>query len=204
MPGALKRSWTYLGAKARSPFSGQTDPTALLEQAILDAQDEYRTLVAQAAEVFTDHEAAEARLDRATAELEKVGGLTTQATRQAEAAASRGDATKVAELTAATESFASRLAAVEVEVTTLQELALRSAQDADDVKAEIQQRATELRDRVTEHEELLLSPIDRTAMRVRVGEAMVTLSQPVGPDIASVDELRARIDARSARAQGSS
>jgi phage shock protein A len=204
MPGALKRSWTYLGTKARSPLGGPADPKVLLEQAILEAEDEHRRLVEQAVGVFADHVSAESSLDRATDELDKVQRLTTQSGLQADDAARRGVATKVAELTAATESFASRLAAIEVEVTSLQELALRSAQDADDVKAELQQRANELRDRVTEHEELLLSPIDRTAMQVRVSEALASLSEPVGQDIPSVDELRDKISARSSRAQGPS
>jgi phage shock protein A len=203
MPGALKRSWTSLGTKVRSPFIDEADPKALLEQAILDAQDAHRKAVERAAAVFADQESAVASLERAMSELEKLHRHTTQATALADDARARDDATKAAEFTAAAESFAGRLGAVEREVEGLKELALQAARASDDAKNEVQDEVDQQRGKVTARNELLV-PVEQAAMRGRVADTMAMLSAGARQDVPSFDELRDQIAAWSARAQGSS
>ncbi|MFZ6003840.1 MAG: PspA/IM30 family protein [Actinomycetota bacterium] len=198
---ALRRLWKYLGAKLSSSFNEKADPKVQLEQAILEAQEQHRKLREQAANVIANQKQTEMRLDRAMEELEKVEGNARQAVLMADEAAKQGDSAKVAELTSAAESFATRLIAIESEVDGLKQLALQSAQASDQAKAAVQQNASQLQKKLAERNKLL-SQLDQAKMQEQVNKAMASLSETVGQDVPTFDEVRDKIEARYAKAKG--
>jgi phage shock protein A len=200
---ALKRWWKYLGAKVNSTFNAKADPKIQLEQAITEAQDQHRRLREQAANVIANQKQTEMRLDRAMQELEKVSGNARQAVLMADEANKKGDAAKVEEYTAAAESFATRLIAIEKEVEDLKQLALQSSQASDQAKAAVQQNATALQRKLAERNKLL-SQLDQAKMQEQVNKAMSSLSETVGEDVPTFDEVREKIESRYAKAKGMS
>jgi phage shock protein A len=200
---ALRRWWKYLGAKVNSAFNAKADPKIQLEQAITEAQDQHRRLREQAANVIANQKQTEMRLDRSMEELEKVSGNAKQAVLMADEAAKKGDADKVEEFTAAAESFATRLIAIEKEVEDLKALALQSSQASDQAKAAVQQNATALQRKLSERNKLL-SQLDQAKMQEQVNKAMASLSETVGEDVPTFDEVREKIEARYAKAKGMS
>jgi phage shock protein A len=200
---ALRRFWKYLGAKVNDVFNAKADPRIQLEQAITEAQDQHRRLREQAANVIANQKQTEMRLDRALEELEKVSGNARQAVLMADEASKAGDTAKVEEYTAAAESFANRLIAVEKEVDDLKALALQSSQASDQAKAAVQQNATMLQRKLSEKNKLL-SQLDQAKMQEQVNQAMASLSETVGEDVPTFDEVRDKIEARYAKAKGMS
>ncbi len=200
---ALRRWWKYLGAKVNSVFNAKADPKIQLEQAITEAQDQHRRLREQAANVIANQKQTEMRLDRAMEELEKVSGNAKQAVLMADEAAKKGDTAKVEEYTSAAESFAARLIAIEGEVEDLKQLALQSSQASDQAKAAVQQNATALQRKLAERNKLL-SQLDQAKMQEQVNKAMSSLSETVGEDVPTFDEVREKIEARYAKAKGMS
>lgn len=198
---ALKRWWKYLGAKLGSSFNEKADPKVQLEQAILEAHEQHRKLREQAANVIANQKQTEMRLERSMDELEKVDANTRQAVLMADEAAKTADPAKVAEYTSAAESFANRLIAIESEVEGLKELALQSAQASDQAKAAVQQNAAQLQKKLAERNKLL-SQLDQAKMQEQVNKAMATLSETVGQDVPTFDEVRDKIEARYAKARG--
>src|SRR5690349_18877576 len=200
---ALRRWWKYLGAKVNSAFNAKADPKIQLEQAIAEAQDQHRRLREQAANVIANQKQTEMRLDRSLEELEKVSGNAKQAVLMADEAAKKGDTAKVEEYTAAAESFASRLIAIEKEVEDLKALALQASQASDQAKPAVQQNATMLQRKLAERNKLL-SQLDQAKMQEQVNKAMSSLSETVGEDVPTFDEVREKIEARYAKAKGMS
>ena len=200
---ALKRWWKYLGAKVNSVFNAKADPKIQLEQAITEAQEQHRRLREQAANVIANQKQTEMRLERSMDELEKVSGNAKQAVLMADEAAKKGDQARVSELTSAAESFAARLIAIESQVEDLKQLALQSSQASDQAKAAVQQNATVLQRKLAERQKLL-SQLDQAKMQEQVNKAMASLSETVGEDVPTFDEVRDKIEARYAKAKGMS
>ena len=198
---ALKRWWKYLGAKVNSVFNEKADPKIQLEQAITEAQDQHRRLREQAANVIANQKQTEMRLDRAMEELEKVYANARQAVLMADEATKKGDTAKVEEYTSAAESFATRLIAIESEVEDLKQLALQSSQASDQAKAAVQQNATALQRKLAERNKLL-SQLDQAKMQEQVNKAMASLSETVGEDVPTFDEVRDKIEAALRQGQG--
>jgi phage shock protein A len=186
-----------------SSFSERADPKIPLEQAITEAQDQHRRLKEQAANVIANQKQTEMRLNRAMEELEKVSGNARQAVLMADEAAKKGDSTKSVEYTNAAESFANRLIQLEKEIEDLKALSLQSTQAADQAKAAVQQNSSALQKKLAERQKLL-SQLDQAKMQEQMNKAMATLSETVGEDVPTFDEIREKIEARYARAKGMS
>src|SRR4249920_3094278 len=120
----FRRWWKYWAAKLRGSFNERADPKVQLEQAIMEAQEQHRRLMEQAANVIANQKQNEMRLNRAMEDLTKVRSSATQ----------KGDTAKAAQYNQAAEAFAGRLIAVETEVESLKTLSLQSAQAADQAK----------------------------------------------------------------------
>src|SRR6266545_3793662 len=109
----FRRWWKYLTAKLTGAFNERADPKVQLEQAIMEAQDQHRRLIEQAANVVANQKQTEMRLSRSMEELEKVNGSARQAVLMADESTRKGDVPKATEYTHAAEAFANRLIAVE-------------------------------------------------------------------------------------------
>ncbi len=203
MMDVLRKRWRYFTAKTDSKFEASADPKIQLEQAIADAQEQHRRLVEQAANVVANQKQHELQLNRAMEELEKVNGSTRQALMMAQDAAQRGDTDKSREYNQTAEAFANRLIATENQVNDLKTLSLQSAQAADQARAAVQQNSLALQQKLAERQKLL-SQLDQAKMQEQLNRAMSSLNQTVDQSAPSLEQVRAKIEARYARALGSS
>jgi phage shock protein A len=174
-----------------------------LEQAIMEAQEQHRRLREQAANVIANQKQTEMRLNRAMGELEKVNGNARQAVVMADEATKDGNSAKAVEYTQAAEAFANRLIALESEVDSLKTLSLQSTQAADQAKAAVHQNSTALQHKLSERQKLL-GQLDQAKMQEQMNKAMSSLSETVGDDVPTLDEVRLKIEARYAKAKGMS
>jgi phage shock protein A len=199
----LRRMSRCLTALLTGKFNEVADPKVQLEQALLEAQEQHRRLTEQAANVIANQKQAEMRLSRAMEELEKVNGSARQAVMMADEATKAGNAAKAAEYNRAAEAFANRLIAVEREVESLKTLSLQAAQASDQAKAAVAQNSTVLQRKLSERQKLL-SQLDQAKMQEEMNKAMATLSETVGQDVPTLEEVRDKIEQRYARALGRS
>jgi len=203
MIDVLRRRWKYYTAKTQSRFEESADPKVQLEQAIGDAQEQHRRLVEQAANVVANQKQHELQLNRAMEELEKVNRSTRQALMMAQQAEQSGDIEKSREYNQTAEAFANRLIATENQVNDLKTLSLQSAQAADQARAAVQQNSLALQQKLAERQKLL-SQLDQAKMQEQLNRAMTNLNETVGQEGPSLDQVRAKIEARYARAIGTS
>jgi phage shock protein A len=195
----LKKAWKYLGAKLASIFNEKADPKVQLEQAIIEAQEQHRRLKEQAANVIANQKTTEMQLEQRTAELEKVNANARQAVLMADEATKAGDTKKATEYTQAAEAFANRLIALEREVEGLGELALQAAKASDQAKAAVQQNSAALQAKLAEKQKLL-SQLDQSKMQEQMNTALGSLSETVGQDVPTLEEVRRKIEQRHAKA----
>src|SRR3954464_8975504 len=199
----MRRWWAYTTAKLTGKFNESADPKVQLEQAITEAQEQHRRLMEQAANVIANQKQNEMRLNRAMDDLGKVQNSARQALLMADDAQKKGDAAKLQQYNQAAEAFANRLIAVEKEVDSLKTLSLQSAQAADQAKAAVTQNSSALQKKLSERQKLL-SQLDQAKMQEQMNVAMQSLSQTVGQDTPTLDEVRDKIERRYAKALGTS
>ena len=200
---AIRRFWKYFAAKLNTSFNERADPKVQLEQAITEAQEQHRRLKEQAANVIANQKQTELRHNRSLDELEKVNGNARQAVLMADEATKRGDAAKATEYTSAAEAFANRLIALEHEVGELKALHLQSTQAADQAKHAVSQNSAMLQKKLGERQRLM-GQLDQAKMQEQMNKAMASLSEAVGEDVPTLDEVRDKIEARYAKAKGMS
>lgn len=197
----LKRWWAYTTARLTGRFEDTADPKVQLEQAITEAQDQHRRLKEQAANVIANQKQTEMRLSRALEDFEKVNANARQAVLMADEAAKKGDQEKMAEYTSAAEAFANRMIALEREVEDLKALHLQASQASDQARAAVTQNSTLLQKRLSERQKLL-GQLDQADMQDRMNKAMASLSETVGEDVPTFEQIREKIEMRYAKAQG--
>jgi phage shock protein A len=199
----LRRMGRYITAALTGKFNEVADPKVQLEQAIIEAQDQHRRLKEQAANVIANQKQTEMRLNRAMEEMEGLNAKARQAVLMADDAQKKGDTQKATELTNAASSFANRLITVEKEVESLKQLHLQASQASDQAKAAVQQNSIVLQKKLTERQKLL-SQLDQAKMQEQMNRAMSSLSETVGQDVPTFDEVRDKIEQRYAKALGAS
>jgi phage shock protein A len=199
----FRRMGRYVTALFGSKFNELADPKIQLEQAITEAQDQHRRLTEQAANVIANQKQTEMRLNRAMEELERTSASTKQALLMVDDATRRGDTSKAAEYNQAAEGFANRLISTEKQVEDLKVMHLQTTQAADQAKAAVNQNSAALQKKLAERQKLL-SQLDQTKMQEQMNRAMASLSQTVGQDVPTFDEVRTKIESRYARALGHS
>ena len=134
-------------------------------------------------------------------ELEKVSANARQAVLMADEAAKSGDAAKSTQYVATAESFANRLIALEREVEDLKALHLQSTDAANQAKSAVQQNSSALQQKLAERQKLL-SQLDQAKMQEQMNTAMSSLSETVGQDVPTLNEVRDKIEARYSKAKG--
>ena len=199
----LKRWWKYTTAKLSGSFNERADPKVQLEQAIQEAQDQHRRLKEQAANVIANQKQTEIRLNRTMEEYEKVSNNARQAVMMADDAQKKGDENKLGQYTSAAEAFANRMIGLENEVEDLKSLHLQASQAADQAKSAVNQNSSALQKKLSERQKLL-SQLDQAKMQEQLNKAMTSLSEQVGQDVPSFEEVREKVEGRYARAKGAS
>jgi phage shock protein A len=201
MFASLRRRLKYWLARSDQRFNQRADPKVQLEQAIAESQEQHRRLKEQAANVIANQKLTEMQLNRAMNDLESINGKARQAVLMADDAGKRGDTAKAADYTRAAESFASQLVSTEKQVDSLKTLHLQSTQAADQAKAAVAQNSSTLQQKLAERQKLM-SQLDQAKMQEQMNTAMATLSEAVGQDVPTLDEVRTKIEARYAKALG--
>ena len=200
---SLKKWWKYMGAKVSSTFNEKADPKIQLEQAITEAQEQHRRLKEQAANVIANQKQTDMRLSKTLDDLEKLNRNAQQAVIMADEAARKGNEAKAGEYLTAAEAFATQLVSKEAEVENLKTLSLQSTQASDQAKAAVQQNARVLQQKLSEKQKLL-SQLDQAKMQEQMNTAMSSLTEQVGEDVPTLDEVREKIETRYAKAKGTS
>jgi len=185
----FKRWWAYLTAGANQKFNEKADPKIQLEQAITEAQDQHRRLKEHAANVIAQQHQTEQQLNRALTQLEKLNANARQAVTMADGAAKAGDAAKAAEYTRAAETIATQLISVETQVADLKEMHYAATQAAGQAKSAVATNGQVLQQKLAEKQKL---------------KAMASLSETVGQEVPTLNEVRDKIEQRYARAKGMS
>ncbi|BAN02659.1 PspA/IM30 family protein [Ilumatobacter coccineus] len=199
----LKKRWNYLLAKLTGRFEENADPKVQLEQAISQAKNQHVTLKDQAANVIANQKQAEIRLNKKMEELEKLNGNARQALIMASDAQKAGNAEKATQYTQAAETIADKLISLEADVESLKSLVLESTQASDQAKAAVQQNSRLLQEKIAEKSKLL-SQLDQANMQEEMNKAMSALTETVGEDVPTFNEVQEKIEARYAKAKAKS
>ena len=195
----LKKRWNYLVARLSGNFESNADPKVQLEQAIAEAKDQHKRLRRQAANVIANQKQTELRLNRSLEELERVNANARQAVSMADEAHQAGQGDKAERYTNAAEQFANRLLTLEQEIESLKSLHFQASEAAEQAKEAVEQSSDLLQKKLSE-KSALLSRLDQAKMQESVNQAMNTLSEAVGEDIPTFNEVRDKIEARYAKA----
>ena len=199
----VRKWWKYATAKLTGSFNERADPKVQIEQAIIEAQEQHRRLREQAANVIANQKQAEMALNRSMEDLEKVNANARQALIMASDAQTKGDAARTGQFNQAAEALATRMIELERTVESQKQMVLQSTQASDSAKAAVQQNASNLQRKLSERSKLL-SQLDQAKMQEQMNKAMASLSETVGQDVPTFDEVRQKIEARYAKATASS
>ncbi len=199
----FKRFWKYITAGANQKFNEKADPKIQLEQAITEAQDQHRRLKEHAANVIAHQKQTEMQLNRAMEHLGKLNANARQAVTMADQAAKSGDTAKATEYTRAAETIATQLVEVEAQVEDLKAMHYSAAQASDQAKAAVTQNGQILQKKLAERGKLL-SQLEQARMQEQMNKAMSSLSETVGEDVPTLNEVRDKIEQRYAKAKGMS
>ena len=199
----FKRLWKYLTAGANQKFNEKADPKIQLEQALAEAQEQHRRLKEHAANVIATQKQTELQLNRQMDQLERLNANARQAVKMADDATKAGDAAKAAEYTRAAETIATQLIAVEGQVADLKEQHYNATQAADQAKAAVATNGQVLQQKLAEKQKLL-GQLEQAKMQEQMNKAMASLSETVGEEVPTLNEVRDKIEQRYAKAKGMS
>jgi phage shock protein A len=199
----LKKWWRYLAAKLGLALEEKADPKVQLEQAIQEAREQHRKLTEQAANVIANQKQLQLKLDRAIEEYEKANKSARQALLLADQETRSGNADKATSMTQAAEAFANKLINLEAEIESLKKSLLEATQASEKAKAAVTQNSAALQKKLAEKEKLL-SQLDQAKMQEQMNKAMATLSETVGDEVPTFDQVRDKIEKRLAKAQATS
>ena len=197
----LRRWWKYTTARLSGRFEERADPKIQLQQAITEVKQQHKRLKEHAANVIASQKKTELQLNRVLEDLEKVNANVQQALVMADDAGRAGDQAKADEYTKAAETLANRLISLEREVDDLKALHFEATESSEQAKAAVAQNRVALEQKLVEQEKLL-GQIDQAAMQEQMNEARRSLSETVGEDAPSLDEVRKKIETRYAKAKG--
>lgn len=197
----FKRLWNYITTGANQKLDERADPKIQLQQAIDEAQKQHRQLKENAANVIAQQRQTELQLERSLDQLEKLNANARQAVRMADEAAKSGDAAKADEYNRAAETIATQLIAVEAQIEEQKAIHYQASQAADQAKDAVAQNGQLLQKKLAERNQLL-SRLEQAKMQETMNSAMEQLSETVGKEVPTFNEVRDKIEHRYARAKG--
>ncbi len=143
------------------------------------------------------------RLDRTIEDYEKSNASARQALLLGDQEARDGHRDKASSFNAAAEAFATKIIGLEAQVAQLKQQLLDAIQASERAKAAVAQNSAALQKKFAEREQLL-SQLDQAKMQEAINKAMSQLSETVGEDVPSFEEVRTKIERRVAHAQAAS
>jgi phage shock protein A len=200
---AMRRWWRYWAAKLGVRLDEKADPKVQLEQAIKEARQQHRQLVEQATNVIANQKQTQLRLDRAIEDYGKANASARQALVLADQEARAGNADQATTFNQAAEGFASQIVSLESQVGQLRGQLLDATRSSEQAKAAVTQNSAMLQKKLAEREQLL-TQLDQARMQEQLNKAMSQLTEAVGDDVPTFEEVRIKIERRLARAQAAS
>ncbi|HUV11287.1 MAG TPA: PspA/IM30 family protein [Acidimicrobiia bacterium] len=200
---AIKKWWKYLGAKLGLKLEESADPKVQLEQAITEAREQHRKLTEQAANVIANQKQTQLKLDRALDEYEKANASTRQALLLSNQELRAGNAEKATSMGEAAEAFANKLISLEAQIDQMKKSLLDATQASEKAKQAVTQNSSALQKKLGEREKLL-SQLDQAKMQEQMNTAMTQLSETVGDDVPTFEQVRDKIEKRLTKAQATS
>ena len=200
---AIKKWWKYLGAKLGLKLEESADPKVQLEQAITEAREQHRKLTEQAANVIANQKQTQLKLDRALDEYEKANASARQALLLSDQEVRAGNAEKATSMGEAAEAFANRLISLETQIDQMKKSLLDATQASETAKQAVTQNSAALQKKLSEREKLL-SQLDQAKMQEQMNTAMTQLSETVGDDVPTFEQVRDKIEKRLSKAQATS
>ena len=199
----LKKWWRYWAAKLGMKLEESADPKVQLEQAIAEAREQHRKLTEQAANVIANQKQTQLKLDRAMDEYEKANASARQALLLTDQETRAGNADKAASFSSAAEAFANKLINLEKQIDDLKKTLLDATQQSEKAKQMVAQNSSALQKKLAEREKLL-SQLDQAKMQEQMSKAMTQLSETVGDDVPTFEQVRDKIEKRLSKAQATS
>lgn len=199
----IKKWWKYLGAKLGLAFEEKADPKVQLEQAITEARQQHRKLTESAANVIATQKQTQLKLDRTMDDYEKANASARQALLLSDQEARAGNADKSGSFTQAAEAFANKLITLEAQIEDLKKTLLQATKDSEKAKKMVEQNSSALQKKLNEREKLL-SQLDQAKMHEEMNKAKAQLSELIGEDVPTFEQVRDKIEKRLAKAQASS
>ena len=157
----------------------------------------------QVTNVVANQKQAEMRLNRTMDDLGKTTSNTKQALRMAADAQNKGDARAAGQYNQAAETLAGKLVQLEKDVDDQKTFVLQASEVSDQAKAALEQNSTMLQQKLSEKSKLM-SQLDQAKMQEEMNKAMGQLTESVGADVPTFDEVRDKIEARYAKAKAGS
>ena len=179
------------------------DPKVQLEQAIREARDQHRKLTEQAANVIANQKQTQLKLDRAIEEYEKANASARQALLLSDQEARAGNADKAG-------SFGSARGGVREQDHQPREADRRPEEAAARRDAPRRRRRSRPSRRTRPHcrrsspsGRSSCRQLDQAKMQEQMNKAMTQLSETVGDEVPTFEEVRNKIEKRLAKAQAS-
>jgi phage shock protein A len=201
---AIRRQWKYFTAWIGGKQREHADPKVQLEQAIEEAQRQHQLLTQQASAVLANQHQLQIQLGRAIDDTEKLRGSAAQALRLADERRRAGESQKAEEYEQTARAFATQLASTEQSMESLKGLHDKALVAAEAARRAVQQNEMLLRDKMQEKSQLL-TQLEQAKMQERMNAALATMESNLAAlpgDTPTLDEVRAKIEARYARALG--
>lgn len=196
----ISRRWKYGTTKLEARFNEKADTEIQLQQAIDEAKAQHKRLQEQATAMITNQKQTEMQLSRTRAALERENSHAVNAIQLAERANAAGDIAKTESFTLAAEQYAQRIIALEGELESYKMVHMQTSTAAQQAIASVKENATNLQNKLRERQQLL-NQLGQARMQEKMNDAMQTLTQSVDSDVPSFDDVRAKIEARYAKAR---
>lgn len=201
---AIRRQWKYMTAWISGKQRELADPKVQLEQAIEETQRQHQLLIQQASAVLANQHQLQIQLGRAIDDTEKLRSSAGQALRLADERRRAGEAEKADEYEQTARAFATQLASTERSMESLKTLHDKALVAAEAARRAVSQNEMLLREKMQE-KSALLTQLEQAKMQERMNAALATMESNLAAlpgDTPTLDEVRAKIEARYARALG--
>ena len=199
----IKRWWRYLGAKLGMKLEESADPKVQLEQAI--RRGPASSTASSPSRPRTSSRTRSRRSSSSIApsgEYEKANASARQALLLSDQETRAGNADKAGSFGSAAEAFANKIINLEKQIDDLKKTLLDATTASEKAKQAVAQNSSALQKKLAEREKLL-SQLDQAKMQEQMNKAMTQLSETVGDEVPTFEEVRNKIEKRLAKAQAS-
>src|SRR3954447_13833225 len=190
-----KRWWRYVAVMLRVRQDEIADPKVQLVQAMEDARLAHRRATEQAAAVVANQRVAQKRLEKLSAESQKLQVTADQALLLAEQQRQSGDPERAEGYEQHAEAIVVRVMELDQELGNQRQIVQQAGVTADQAKAKVAESDARLREKLRDSERLL-NDLDRAKMYEALNEANRRLDDTLADDGPTYAGVERKIDKR--------